>query len=155
VERRQASASRKDALPRPKARRLTEHVCRRSASLSFVLSFFRSFVLSFFRSFVLSFFRSLAFSIVIAGLVPAIHAAVTLDLIFELLRIPHVTMDHRVKPGGDEEKAFAFDLSLWRRVFARSSPAARTCCLAISPGLQPSSWTKKNNNIGDAISSSA
>jgi len=32
------------------------------------------------------------FSFVIAGLDPAIHAG------------PHFTMDHRVKPGGDEEK---------------------------------------------------
>jgi hypothetical protein len=79
-----------------------EHcVCRRSASLiSFVLSYF-----------------------VIAGLGPAIHAATKLPLSFRKL---HVSMDHRVKPGGDEERGC---LTLRLAKLARQR-AARMICLA-------------------------
>jgi hypothetical protein len=56
-------------------------VCRRSASF---LAFF-----------------------VIAGLDPAIYAAAKLVQIFRCLTSLRVSMDHRVKPGGDEGKCVA------------------------------------------------
>jgi hypothetical protein len=56
-------------------RTVGSHVCRRSASL---------------RSFV------------IAGLDPAIHADEKLDRFADKLSEPRVSMDHRVKPGGDD-----------------------------------------------------
>jgi hypothetical protein len=40
------------------------------------------------------------FSIVVAGLDPAIHATIALA-VRALSVFPHVTMDHRLKPGGD------------------------------------------------------
>jgi len=54
-------------------------VCRRSASFHFISYF------------------------AIAGLDPAIHAAARLLWRFDRLSLPHFSMDHRVKPGGDED----------------------------------------------------
>jgi hypothetical protein len=44
------------------------------------------------------------FYIVIAGLDPAIHAASTLARVPALFDSVDVSMDHRVKPGGDERE---------------------------------------------------
>jgi hypothetical protein len=41
--------------------------------------------------------------VVIAGLDPAIHAAKRAIGISRRFFEPHVSIDHRVKPGGDEE----------------------------------------------------
>jgi hypothetical protein len=46
---------------------------------------------------------------VIAGLDPAIHATVKLVQIFRCLTSLRFSMDHRVKPGGDDENAWLFD----------------------------------------------
>jgi hypothetical protein len=44
------------------------------------------------------------FHFVIAGLDPAIHADAPLARIDRTERSPHLGMDHRVKPGGDEQR---------------------------------------------------
>jgi len=54
----------------------------------------------------LSAFRFL-FSFVIAGLDPAIHAARGLFRVSDRLSSLHFSMDHRVKPGGDDESGMA------------------------------------------------
>jgi hypothetical protein len=59
-------------------------------------------------------FRFLLFVLpcfVIAGLDPAIHAAKTLRQNFGPALVPHFSMDHRVKPGGDEENAWCWQNS--------------------------------------------
>ncbi len=84
--------------PHPLVRDFDYCVCRRSASLlSFVLLYF-----------------------VIAGLDPAIHAAARLVLTFRSALSPHFSMDHRVKPGGDEESGL-FDIAGLRSSDANAS----------------------------------
>jgi hypothetical protein len=73
-------------------------VCRRSASFSFFFSF------------------------VIAGLDPAIHAAKRLEQNLDRLTSLHISMDHRVKPGGDEEKGC---LTIWAGNSRADAPRER------------------------------
>jgi hypothetical protein len=52
---------------------------------------------------------------VIAGLDPAIHTAKRLKQNSEWLAQRHVSMDHRVKPGGDEGYCLSFSPRAGRR----------------------------------------
>jgi hypothetical protein len=69
----------------------------------------------------LLFLSSVFSSFVIAGLDPAIHAASPLVQMvsFDSLR---VSMDHRVKPGGDEEGAWLFENRIGKRTRRGSGP---------------------------------
>jgi hypothetical protein len=108
VERRQASAPAAEGRRKPifswraavpAGTAFMKHcVCRRSASFSFFFSF------------------------VIAGLDPAIHAAKRLEQNLDRLTSLHISMDHRVKPGGDEEKGC---LTIWAGNSRADAPRER------------------------------
>jgi hypothetical protein len=68
----------------------------------------------------------LLFSFVIAGLDPAIHADEKLDGSADKLSEPHVGMDHRVKPAGDEV------FCLWQN--SGAGRVARTVLLSTACG---------------------
>ena len=61
-------------------------------------------------------------SFVIAGLDPAIHAAKRLEQNLDRLTSLHISMDHRVKPGGDEEKGC---LTIWAGNSRADAPRER------------------------------
>ena len=102
------------ARPAPAGADMKHCVCRRSAS----------------------FFSLRSFILVIAGLDPAIHADAKLGRTCRMsFRKPHVSMDHRVKPGGDEESGrrcltFASENAGRESVAYSCRPARASNCLA-------------------------